>query len=107
VDKKCFYIVPVVNPDGRYHFFTDPNNPDSNRSLRIPKDDDRDGLVDEDFPDDLDGDGNICLMRKRDPFGRYKTDPEDPRLMIRIKPGEKGEWTILGEEGDYSWGGRN
>jgi len=99
VDKKCFYIVPVVNPDGRYHFFTDPNNPHSNRSLRIPKDDDRDGLVDEDFPDDLDGDGNICLMRKQDTFGRYKTDPEDPRLMVRIKPGEKGEWTILGEEG--------
>ncbi len=99
VDKKCFYIVPVVNPDGRYHFFADANNPDSNRGLRIPKDDDRDGLVDEDFPDDLDGDGNICLMRKRDPFGRYKTDPEDPRLMIRVKLGEKGEWTILGEEG--------
>lgn len=99
VDKKCFYIVPVVNPDGRYHFFADPNNPSSNRGLRIPKDDDRDGLVDEDFPDDLDGDGNICLMRKRDPFGHYKTDPEDPRLMLRVKPGEKGEWTILGEEG--------
>jgi len=38
-------------------------------------------------------------MRKKDPFGMYKTDPEDPRLMIRVKPGEKGEWTILGMEG--------
>lgn len=99
VDKKCFYLVPVVNPDGRYHFFEDANDPDSNRSLRIPKDDDRDGLLDEDYPDDLDGDGNICEMRKRDPFGRYKTDPEDPRLMVMVKPGEKGEWTILGSEG--------
>lgn len=99
VDKKCFYVIPVVNVDGRVHFFKDPNTSSSNRSLRRPKDDDRDGLVDEDFPDDLDGDGNICLMRKRDPFGRYKTDPEDPRLMIRVKPGEKGEWTILGQEG--------
>lgn len=99
VDKKCFYIVPVVNVDGRYHFFAEANTPNSNRGLRIPKDDDRDGLVNEDFPDDLDGDGNICLMRKRDPFGQYKTDPEDPRIMVRIKPGEKGEWTILGEEG--------
>lgn len=99
VDKVCFYVVPVVNADGRHHFFADANTPSSNRSLRIPTDDDRDGLVDEDFPDDLDGDGNICTMRIRDPFGAWKTDPEDPRLMVRVKPGEKGEWTLLGEEG--------
>jgi hypothetical protein len=99
LDKKSFYVVPVVNVDGRFHFFNDANTSDSNRSLRIPLDDDRDGLVDEDPPDDLDGDGNISMMRKKDPFGLYKTDPEDPRLMIRVKPGEKGEWTILGEEG--------
>jgi len=99
IDRTCFYVVPVVNVDGRYHFFADANSPGSNRSVRIPTDDDHDGLIDEDGPDDLDGDGNICLMRKKDPFGRYKTDPEDPRLMIPVKPGEKGEWTILGEEG--------
>jgi len=99
LDKKSFYVVPVVNVDGRFHFFNDANTSDSNRSLRIPLDDDRDGLVDEDPPDDLDGDGNINMMRKKDPFGQFKTDPEDPRLMIRVKPGEKGEWTILGEEG--------
>jgi hypothetical protein len=56
-------------------------------------------LVDEDYPDDLNGDGNISIMRKKDPFGIYKTDPEDPRLLARVKPGEMGEWTILGEEG--------
>jgi hypothetical protein len=99
VDKKVFYVVPVANVDGRWHFFKDANTPSSNRSLRIPLDDDRDGLVDEDFPEDLDGDGSITMMRKKDPFGMFKTDPEDPRLMVRIKPGEKGEWTILGEEG--------
>jgi hypothetical protein len=99
VDKKVFYVVPVVNPDGRWHFFKDANTPSSNRSLRISLDDDKDGLVDEDFPEDLDGDGSITMMRKKDPFGMYKTDPEDARLMVRIKPGEKGEWTILGEEG--------
>ena len=99
LDKRVFYVIPVVNVDGRYHFFHDANTPSSNRSLRIPIDDDKDGLMDEDFPDDLDGDGNICMMRKKDPFGTYKTDPEDPRLMVRVKPGEKGEWTILGEEG--------
>ncbi len=99
VDRTCFYVVPVVNADGRHYFFADANTASSNRSLRLPTDDDRDGLVDEDFPDDLDGDGNICMMRIKDPFGPYKTDPEDPRLMVRVKPGEKGEWTVLGEEG--------
>jgi hypothetical protein len=99
VDTRCFYIIPVVNADGRFHFFADANTPSDNRGMRIPRDDDRDGLVDEDFPDDLDKDGNICQMRKRDPFGEYKADPDDPRLMVRIKPGEKGEWALLGDEG--------
>jgi hypothetical protein len=99
VDRICFYVVPVVNVDGRYHFMNDANTPSSNRGLRIPTDDDRDGLVDEDFPDDIDGDGNICRMRIKDPFGRLKTDPEDPRLMIPAKPDERGEWTNLGDEG--------
>ena len=99
LDKKVFYVVPVVNADGRYHFLNDPNTSSSNRSLRISIDDDKDGLVDEDLADDLDGDGNICTMRKKDPFGMFKTDPEDPRLIVRIKPGEKGEWALLGEEG--------
>ncbi len=99
VDRNVFYIVPVVNVDGRYHFFADANTMHSNRGLRRPKDDDHDGRINEDFPDDLDGDGNICMMRKRDPNGKYRTDPSDPRLMVRVGPGEKGEWTLLGYEG--------
>jgi len=99
VDKNAYYVLPTVNVDGRYHFFTDPNTSSSNRGLRRPKDDDRDGLFDEDFMDDLDGDGNITQMRKKDPYGRLKTDPEDPRLMVPVEPGEKGEWTMLGQEG--------
>jgi hypothetical protein len=99
VDRNVFYVVPVVNVDGRWHFMHDANTSSTNRSLRIPMDDDRDGLVDEDFPDDLDGDGSITMMRKKDPYGAYKTDPEDARLMVPVKPGEKGEWTVLGEEG--------
>lgn len=99
VNKNSFYIIPSVNVDGRYHFFEDANTPSSNRSLRRPKDDDHDGLFDEDFYDDLDGDGNICEMRKKDPNGTHRTDPFDPRLMVRVKSGEKGEWILLGREG--------
>lgn len=99
VDRNTHYICPVVNVDGRAHFFNDPNTMNSSRSLRIPKDDDGDGLFDEDAPDDLDGDGSITQMRIKDPNGNYKADPEDPRIMVRVKPGEKGEYTLLGSEG--------
>jgi hypothetical protein len=99
VDRNAHYILPVVNVDGRYHFFEDANTPSSNRSIRIPKDDDNDGLVDEDGPDDLDGDGSITQMRIKDPNGDYKADPDDPRILVRVEPGKKGEYTLLGEEG--------
>jgi hypothetical protein len=99
VDRNAYYIIPVVNVDGRAHFFQDANTPSSNRGLRIPVDEDHDGLFDEDGPEDLDGDGTIATMRIRDTLGRLRTDPEDGRLMIAVKPGEKGEWTRLGQEG--------
>jgi len=99
VDRNAHYIIPVVNVDGRYHFFEAAHTPSSSRSIRVPKDDDRDGLFDEDAPDDLDGDGSICQMRIKDPFGQYKLDSEDDRIMVRVKPGEKGQYSLLGYEG--------
>ncbi len=99
LDSCAFYILPVVNVDGRWHFFADPSGYNLGRSGRVPYDDDHDGLVDEDGVEDLDGDGEILQMRIKDPFGRWKTSPDDPRVMVRVKPGEKGEWTRLGEEG--------
>ena len=99
VDRNAHYILPVVNVDGRYHFFEDAHTPSSSRSIRIPKDDDNDGLFDEDAPDDLDGDGSITQMRIKDPNGEYKADPDDPRILVRVEPGKKGEYTLLGSEG--------
>ncbi len=99
VDRNAYYIIPIVNVDGRYHFMADGNTASSNRSLRIPKDDDNDGLFDEDMYDDLDADGNICQMRKKVEGGNYKLDSEDPRIMVRIRDGEKGDYVLLGQEG--------
>lgn len=99
IKRTTFYIIPVINPDGRWHFFNDANNPHTNRSIRRPKDDDLDGLFDEDGYDDLDGDGNICQMRIKDPNGKYKVNATDKRLLELIKPQEKGEYTLLGYEG--------
>jgi hypothetical protein len=99
VDSCAFYLVPTVNVDNRARFFEDPGSYNVGRSARLPHDDDHDGLLDEDDYEDIDGDGQILQMRVRDTFGDYKSDPDDPRVMVRIKPGEKGEWTRLGAEG--------
>lgn len=99
IDSCTFYILPIVNVDGRWHFFAAPSGYDIGRSARVPFDDDRDGLADEDGVEDLDGDGEILQMRIKDPFGSWKTSPDDPRVMVRCEPGEKGEWSRLGEEG--------
>jgi len=97
--EKTFYIIPTINPDGRDSYFHEPNNAHSPRSGVIPVDNDRDGLVDEDGYDDLDGDGEILTMRRKNPNGQYRVDPTDPRRMIEVGPDEKGDYEILGFEG--------
>jgi len=99
LDRVAFYVVPTMNPDSRDFYIHKAADPNSPRTGWAPFDDDRDGLKDEDGPEDLDGDGSITMMRKRDPLGNMKTSPDDPRLMVPAKPGEKGEWIMLGEEG--------
>ncbi len=99
MDGRVFYIVPTINPDARENFMKEPNNMHSPRSGMAPRDDDGDGLTDEDRDDDLDGDGSITEMRRRDPNGRWKSDPKDPRLMVEAEPGEAGEYELLGSEG--------
>jgi len=99
LDRVTFYIVPTVNVDSRARFFSDAGSDHIGRTARVPLDDDGDGLADEDSPEDLDGDGLILQMRVRDPHGTHRSDPEDPRVMLRVKPGEQAEWTLLGREG--------
>lgn len=100
VDRSVFYILPSQNPDGRSYWFDAPNTASSSRSGKKPTDDDRDGLFDEDGPDDLDGDGEILRMRKYVPGkGDYKIDPDDPRKMIRVAAGRTGDYVLLGSEG--------
>ncbi|OFY64249.1 MAG: peptidase M14 [Bacteroidetes bacterium RBG_13_43_22] len=93
---KTFYIAPTINPDAR-EYFTSVGVPP--RSGLMPWDNDRDGFYDEDGADDLNNDKNISLMRRKNPDGGYIADPKDPRRMIRVEPGEKGEYEMLGQEG--------
>jgi len=100
IDTRAFYIVPIVNVDSRARFFSDPSSYNVGRTARVGYDDDRDGLVDEDDYDDLDGDGELVQMRIKDPTGRWKSDPYDPRVMIRVtESDQKGEYRMLGTEG--------
>ncbi|MCL7937050.1 MAG: M14 family metallopeptidase [marine benthic group bacterium] len=96
---RTFYIVPSINPDGRDNFLLEPNTPHSPRSGLAPRDDDGDGLFDEDDFDDLNGDGHITMMRRRSSNGRWITSPEDPRIMVRAHADQPGEWELLGNEG--------
>ncbi len=99
LDEKVFYILPVMNPDGREYYMNQPNTYSSPRSGTMPLDDDGDGIAGSDGFDDLNNDGHITQMRRRTPYGQWREDPEDPRRMIRARPGEFGEWEILGWEG--------
>ena len=97
--EKVFYIVPTINPDARDNYMKAPNTANSPRSGMIPFDDDRDGLEDEDGLDDINGDGHVTYMRRKNPNGRYKIDPENPKWLIRAEPDEPGQYEFLGTEG--------
>ena len=111
IDTKAIYLRPQNNPDGSNLYL---HTAQANRSSVRPHDNDRDGLLDEDAPEDLDGDGIIYSMRKKagpDEMeeANYIIDPRDPegRLMKRVLPG-KGDWFVYSEgidndgDGDYN-----
>jgi hypothetical protein len=106
VDTKALYVRVKNNPDGSMLYL---NTAQSNRSTVRPYDDDRDGLLDEDPPDDLDGDGFILQMRKKvDPGkGTMIVDPDDPsgRLMKRAPAGQ-GDYIVMAEGLDNDGDGR-
>lgn len=99
IDRTAFYFVPSINPDGRAEWFANPNTPHSARTGQRPTDNDFDGLLDEDGPEDLDGDGHITQMWKLDPNGSYRRNEIDPRIIERVPEGAQGELSRLGSEG--------
>jgi hypothetical protein len=106
VDTKAIYVRVKNNPDGSELYL---NTAQSNRSTVRPYDDDRDGLLDEDPPEDLDGDGFILQVRKKVEPGKgtMTLDPADPsgRLMMRA-PAGKGDYVVSSEGIDSDGDGR-
>lgn len=92
---RTVYIIPRLNPDGVEAFFADVKH-DSPVNAR-PVDDDRDGVCDEDGPNDLNGDGLITVMRVRAPDGVWLPDPDEPRLLRKADPrkAERGVYRLL------------
>ncbi len=106
VDTKAVYVRVKNNPDGSELYL---NTAQSNRSTVRPYDDDGDGLLDEDPPEDLDGDGFILQVRKKVEPGKgtMVIDPDDPsgRLMKRATDG-KGDYIVMAEGIDNDGDGR-
>jgi len=106
VDTKALYLKPKNNPDGSDLYLLTAQ---SNRSTVRPYDDDGDGLLDEDPPEDIDGDGFILQMRKKVEPGKGTMilDPADKsgRLMIRATDG-KGDYMTYFEGIDNDGDGR-
>lgn len=97
LQTTTIYIVPRLNPDAAEYFFARLKIETS--SNHKPVDDDHDGLLDEDGPEDLNDDGLITWMRIEDPEGEYILDPKDDRLLLKADhlKSEVGAWRYLRE----------
>lgn len=109
IDTKTIYVRPENNPDGATMYL---HTAQRNRSTVHPKDNDKDGLMDEDGEDDLDGDGVMYQMRKKagkDEMDKanYVLDSRDPsgRLMKRVPDGT-GDWIVYSEGIDNDGDGK-
>ena len=100
LNEQVVYVVPRLNPDGAEAMF-DRVRYGRRRNARA-FDDDNDGRVDEDPPEDLNGDRVITMMRVPDASGAYIIDPDEPRLMREADAteGESGAYTLYWEGTD-------
>jgi hypothetical protein len=88
LEKRTIYVAPLLNPDAAQNYFSEVRWECTTNHK--PIDNDTDGWIDEDGPDDLNEDGMITQMRVKDPEGKWLPDPAEPRLMKEADP-EKGE----------------
>lgn len=87
LDSRALYLCPRLNPDGAEWAMESPPRIIRSSTRPYPYDeDDYEGLERK----DLDGDGRILNMRVPDPNGPWKVSEDEPRLMVRRKPGEAG-----------------
>jgi len=97
LNKQTFYVFPNMSPDATEQYFAKVKAERSGNATKT--DDDRDGRLNEDDADDLDGNGKITMMRVLDPTGKYRLNPDDPRTMLLadVTKGETGKYILLTE----------
>jgi len=97
LDKTTFYVFPNLSPDAMEQYFATLKY--ERQGNAVQTDDDRDGKLNEDGYDDLDGNGKITWMRIESPIGEYRPHPDDSRVLIKadITKGEKGKYQLLSE----------
>lgn len=93
--QYAFYFIPRITADGAECYLTTPLRLRSvNRPY--PYEQQLPGL----YPADVDGDGKLYSMRVKTPYGVWKKDPDDDRIMIRRRPDEtEGEFYNIYQEG--------
>jgi hypothetical protein len=90
--RLTWYIVPMANPDGAARYFENPILADGRNGRAY--DDDMDGDVDEDGPDDLNSDGLITTMLLPHLEGAWLLTDDDPPLPKQAN-------SAMGEQGRY------
>lgn len=106
VDYKAFYICPMVNPDGVYNSV---ERGISQRANTMKKDNDGDGKINEDGPDDINKDGFITKFRYKNDNGQYTIDDIDPRIMVRLGRNDettKQRYNVVTEDIDNDGDGK-
>jgi len=98
--SSSIYVIPRLNPDAAERYFKAPRM-ELDRNLTA-NDDDLDGLIDEDGPNDLNGDGLITWVRVEDQEGTLIPHPDDSRVLIEADAvkGEDGCWLTFAEGKD-------
>jgi hypothetical protein len=100
LERTTFYVFPNMSPDAMEQYFASLKY--ERQGNAVATDDDRDGKVNEDGFDDLDGNGKITWMRVESPIGEYRPHPDDPRVMVKadMSKGEKGRYLVFSEGRD-------
>jgi len=97
INNKILYFLPRLNPDGAEIYFNKPKVQTRYNLKEI--DDDNDGFINEDPPEDLNKDGYVTILRVKDNEGKFIIHPEEKRLMKKAEPHKKeaGKYKIYKE----------
>ncbi len=106
LETKAIYIIPSANPDAQEQWAAKPRYARSENGLDY--DNDRDGRLNEDPFEDLNGDGLITMVRVEDPTGTFIVSKDDPRVLVKADPakGESGKYILITEGTDNDKDGK-